>query len=148
MVTPRRLAAFLLALLISGLAGVPARGEPIDLKFHPAKGSVTKLKATLDQKVTQTVSGTPSTVGQSVTLLRQQTDPNNNVIGLRAFALVVPSTQELTMDRILNSTAVPEPATQLGGTGTYSRSQESGTSMGRPWKASGRAHPGPQLGTC
>lgn len=48
---------------------MPVLGEPIDLKFHPAKGSVTKLKATLDQKVTQTVGGTPSTVGQSVTLV-------------------------------------------------------------------------------
>ena len=55
-----------LALLFS--TSVLAAGA-VELKFHPAKGSTTKLKVAMDQKVTQTINGTANTVNQAVTLV-------------------------------------------------------------------------------
>jgi hypothetical protein len=52
---------------------------------------------------------TEDSLGLAITLLRLQTDPNGNRIGIRPRTLVVPAQLELIARRILNSVAVPEP---------------------------------------
>lgn len=53
------------------------------------------------------------TLGRAITLLRQQTEYSGNIIGLQPWAVVVPVAQQLTLDRILTSTMVPQPQTGL-----------------------------------
>jgi hypothetical protein len=49
-------------------------------------------------------------LGQAMTKMRIQTDPNGNRIGLVAKTLVIPPELQLTARRILNSTSIPQPS--------------------------------------
>ena len=51
---------------------------------------------------------TEDTLNQALTLMRLQTDPNGNRIGLRPRLLLVPAQLEMTARRILNSALVPQ----------------------------------------
>src|SRR5947209_6671134 len=60
---------FALGLLILTLTRAAFATDAIDLKFHPAKGSVQKLQTILDQKITQTTADSQTTLTQTVKLL-------------------------------------------------------------------------------
>lgn len=54
----------------------------------------------------------------ALTLMRRQTDPNGNVIGLAPRTVVIPPELDLVIDRILTSTTVPLAGFFQGGTTT------------------------------